>query len=167
MCGTPGGRVFYCHSERSEESRTTCWSLEADNDQRYFDALNMTQMNPHPYLFIVIFIGVALVFPLIPLALAWLWRRVFQPPKPGPEKNAIYECGVESLGEAQIQFRSQYYLYAIIFLIFDVEAIFLVPFAVAFTGLPVGAFIAILVFLLLLIEGLVWAWSKGCLQWEG
>ncbi|PYL63717.1 MAG: NADH-quinone oxidoreductase subunit I, partial [Verrucomicrobia bacterium] len=111
----------------------------------------MTEMNPHPYLFIVIFIGVALVFPLIPLALAWLWRRVFQPPKPGPEKNAIYECGVESLGEAQIQFRSQYYLYAIIFLIFDVEAIFLVPFAVAFTGLPVGAFIAILVFLLLLI----------------
>src|SRR5207244_3081725 len=113
-------------------------------------------MTPNPYLFIAIFIGVALVFPLIPLALAWLWRRVFQPPKPGPEKNAIYECGVESLGEAQIQFRSQYYLYAIIFLIFDVEAIFLVPFAVAFTSLPVGAFIAILVFLLLLIEGLVW-----------
>jgi NADH-quinone oxidoreductase subunit A len=95
-----------------------------------------------------------------------LWRRFFQPPKPGIEKNAIYECGVESIGEAQIQFRSQYYLYAIIFLIFDVEAIFLVPFAVAFTGLPVGAFIAILVFLLLLIEGLAWAWGKGCLQWE-
>ena len=52
-----------------------------------------------------------------------------------------------------------------LFLIFDVEAIFLVPFAVAFTGLPVGAFVAILVFLLLLIEGLVWAWGKGCLNW--
>ena len=64
-----------------------------------------------------------------------------------------------------MQFQSQYYLYCIIFLIFDVEAIFLVPFAVAFTGLPVGAFIAILVFLLLLVEGLVWAWSKGCLDW--
>src|SRR5437667_373431 len=85
--------------------------------------------------------------------------------KPGAQKNAIYECGVESIGEAQIQFRSQYYLYAIIFLIFDVEAIFLVPFAVAFTGLPIGAFVAILVFLLLLIEGLVWAWGKGCLNW--
>jgi len=85
--------------------------------------------------------------------------------KAGAEKNAIYECGVESIGEAQVQFRSQYYLYAIIFLIFDVEAIFLVPFAVAFTGLPIGAFIAILVFLLLLIEGLVWAWGKGCLNW--
>ena len=122
-------------------------------------------MTPNPYFFIVIFVGVALVFPVIPLGLAWLWRRFFQPPKPGAEKNATYECGVESIGDAQIQFRSQYYLYAIIFLIFDVEAIFLVPFAVAFTGLPVGAFIAILVFLLLLIEGLVWAWTKGCLNW--
>ena len=53
------------------------------------------------------------------------------------------------------------------FLIFDVEAVFLVPFAVAFTGLPMGAFIAMLIFLLLLLEGLVWAWSKGCLNWVG
>src|SRR6267154_2138153 len=94
-----------------------------------------------------------------------LWR-FFQPPKPGPDKTSTYECGVESIGDAQIQFHAQYYLYAIIFLIFDVEAVFLVPFAVAFTGLPVGAFIAILIFLLLLIEGLVWAWGKGCLQWQ-
>jgi NADH:ubiquinone oxidoreductase subunit 3 (subunit A) len=141
-------------------TRIQTWQL------RFPSEFDRNWMTPNPYLFIVIFIGVALVFPLMPLALAWLWRRIFQPPKPGPQKNAIYECGVESIGEAQIQFRSQYYLYAIIFLIFDVEAIFLVPFAVAFTGLPVGAFIAILVFLLLLIEGLVWAWSKGCLQWE-
>src|SRR5436853_4013219 len=122
-------------------------------------------MIPNPYLFIVIFAGVALMFPLLPLGLAWLWRKFFQPPKPGPAKLAIYECGIESEGEAHVQFRSQYYLYAIIFLVFDVEAIFLVPFAVAFTGLPVGAFLALLVFLLLLIEGLVWAWGKGCLSW--
>ena len=122
-------------------------------------------MAPDPYFFLIIFIGVALVFPLAPLALAWMWRHFFQKPKPGHDKNATYECGIESLGEAQIQFRSQYYLYAIIFLVFDVEAIFLVPFAVAFTALPVGAFIAILIFLLLLIEGLVWAWGKGCLNW--
>src|SRR5438046_7177956 len=123
-------------------------------------------MTPHSYLFIVMFLGVALLFPIMPLSLAWTWRRFFQPPRPGAEKNATYDCGVESIGEAQIQFRSQYYLYAIIFLIFDVEAIFLVPFAVAFTRLPIGAFIAILVFLLLLIEGLVWAWGKGCLKWS-
>ena len=123
-------------------------------------------MTPNPYLFIVVFAGVALTFPLVPLALAWLWRKFFQPPKPGTEKNAIYECGIESAGDAHVQFQSQYYLYAIIFLIFDVEAVFVVPFAVAFTSLPVGAFIAILVFLLLLVEGLVWAWAKGCLDWS-
>lgn len=122
-------------------------------------------MTPHPYLFIVVFLAVAIAFPIAPLALAWMWRKFFQPPKPGTLKNATYECGIESVGDAQVQFRSQYYLYAIIFLIFDVEAVFLVPFAVAFTGLPLGAFIAILVFLLLLIEGLVWAWAKGCLDW--
>ena len=122
-------------------------------------------MTPHSYLFIVIFLGVAFLFPIMPLILAWMWRRFFQPPRPGAEKNATYECGVESIGEAQIQFRSQYYLYAIIFLIFDVEAVFLVPFAVAFTVLPICAFVAILVFLLLLLEGLVWAWGKGCLNW--
>ena len=122
-------------------------------------------MTPSPYFFLLIFAGVAIVFPIMPLLLAWMWRRFFQPPKPGAAKNATYECGIESLGEAQIQFQSQFYLYAIIFLIFDVESIFLIPFAVAFTSLPVGAFIAILVFLLLLLEGLVWAWGKGCLNW--
>jgi len=120
---------------------------------------------PEPYLFLVIFCGVAVVFPVIPLALAWLWRHFFQPPKPGPSKNSTYECGLESMGEARVQFKSYYYIYCLIFLIFDVESIFLIPFAVAFTGLPAGAFIAILVFLLLLIEGLVWAWSKGGLNW--
>lgn len=123
-------------------------------------------MTPHPYFFIIIFVGVALIFPVMPLVAAWMWRRFFQPPKPGAQKNATYECGVESLGEAHVQFQSHYYLYCLIFLIFDVEAIFLVPFAVAFTGLPMGAFIAILVFLLLLIEGLIWAWGKGCLRWQ-
>ena len=62
-------------------------------------------------------------------------------------------------------FRSEYYLYGIIFLIFDVEAIFLLPFAVSFGGLTAGACIAMLVFLLLLVEGLVWAWQKGVLTW--
>ncbi len=120
---------------------------------------------PSPYFFLVVLCGVALVFPLGPLALAWMWRRFLQPPRPGVRKNATYECGVESLGEARVQFQSQYYLYCVIFLVFDVEAIFLIPFAVAFTGLPVGAFVAMLGFVLLLLEGLVWAWSKGLLNW--
>jgi NADH:ubiquinone oxidoreductase subunit 3 (subunit A) len=118
-----------------------------------------------PYLLIVVFLVAAIVFAAGPLVLAYLWARVFSPNKPGPDKNATYECGLESKGDAWVQFRSEYYLYAIIFLIFDVETIFLLPFAVAFTGLPAGAFMAMIVFLLLLVEGLVWAWRKGVLKW--
>lgn len=113
-----------------------------------------------------VFIVAALGFALSPLLLAWLWSKFFSPRKPGPQKNAVYECGLEAKGDAWVRFRSEYYLYAIIFLIFDVETIFLLPFAVAFTGLPVGAFIAMMVFLLLLVEGLVWAWQKGVLKWS-
>jgi NADH-quinone oxidoreductase subunit A len=118
-----------------------------------------------PYLLLAVFLVAALVFSVTPLLAAWLWAKKFSPKKPGPEKNAIYECGLQSKGDAWVQFRSEYYLYAIIFLIFDVETIFLLPFAVAFTGLPVGAFVAMIVFLLLLVEGLVWAWRKGILTW--
>jgi len=119
-----------------------------------------------PYLPLVVLAVAAVAFALTPLALAWLWSKKFSPRKPGPEKNAIYECGLESKGDAWVQFQAEYYLYAIVFLIFDVEAIFLLPFAVAFTGLSAGAFIAMVIFLLLLVEGLVWAWQKGALTWS-
>jgi NADH:ubiquinone oxidoreductase subunit 3 (subunit A) len=119
-----------------------------------------------PYLFIVVIMMAAVGFALGPLLLAWLWARFFSPQKPGAEKNATYECGLESKGDAWVQFKSEYYLYAIIFLIFDVETIFLLPFAVAFTGLGVGAFVSLMVFLFLLVSGLVWAWRKGVLTWR-
>jgi len=119
-----------------------------------------------PYLLLFVLLVAAVAFALTPVALAWLWAKKFSPRKPGHDKNAIYECGLESKGDAWIQFKSEYYLYAIIFLIFDVETIFLLPFAVSFGGLTVGAFIAMLVFLLLLVEGLAWAWQKGVLTWS-
>src|ERR1700732_1820828 len=114
---------------------------------------------------IAILMIAAVGFAISPLAMAWLWAKKFSPRKPGLVKNATYECGLESKSDALLQFRPEYYLYAIIFLIFDVEAIFLLPFAVAFTGLTMGPAIAMLVFLLLLAEGLVWAWQKGVLTW--
>ena len=123
-------------------------------------------MTPNPYLFIVVLMVAAIGFALGPLILARLWAKNFSPPKPGSDKGAIYECGLESKGDAWIQFKSEYYLYAIIFLIFDVETIFLLPFAVAFTSLGVGAFLAMMIFLLLLVEGLAWAWLKGILMWK-
>jgi NADH-quinone oxidoreductase subunit A len=120
----------------------------------------------HLYLPIIVLLLAAAVFALAPLALAHLWAKKFSLRKPGPGKNAAYECGLESKGDAWIQFKSEYYLYAILFLIFDVETVFLLPFAVAFTGLSAGAFIAMAIFLLLLVEGLVWAWQKGVLTWK-
>jgi NADH-quinone oxidoreductase subunit A len=119
-----------------------------------------------PYFFIVLLMVAAVAFALTPLALAWLWARFYSPRKPGADKNATYECGLESKGDAWIRFKSEYYLYAIVFLIFDVETIFLLPFAVAFGKLSVGAFLAMMIFLLLLVEGLVWAWKKGVLTWR-
>jgi NADH-quinone oxidoreductase subunit A len=115
---------------------------------------------------VLVMIG-ATLFGLVPLLLARCWANWFSPGKPGPTKHATYECGLESKGDAWVRFRSEYYLYGIVFLIFDVEAVFLIPFAVAFTHLPAGAFVAMLIFLLLLVEGLVWAWSKGVLTWGG
>lgn len=119
-----------------------------------------------PYFFLTVFIGAAVLFAVAPLLLAQLWARKYSPAKPGEQKNAVYECGLETKGDARIQFKSHYYLYAIIFLIFDVETIFLLPFAVAFTGLPAGALVAMLIFVLLLVEGLAWAWMKGVLTWK-
>ncbi len=118
------------------------------------------------YSFLAVFLLVALGFGLGPLLLARLWAWKFSPAKPGAQKNAIYECGLEAKGEAPIQFKSEYYLYAILFLIFDVEALFLLPFAVAFLELPLGASVAMLVFVLLVVEGLAWAWMKGILDWK-
>ena len=123
-------------------------------------------MTNSPYfpVFVLLLAGVG--FAVAPLALAWLWAWKYSPQKPGPSKNSIYECGLESPGDAWIQFNPGYYLYAIIFLIFDVEAVFLLPFAVAFTGLTFDWGIAMLVFLLLLAEGLVWAYQKKVLVWS-
>src|SRR6266478_1303438 len=126
----------------------------------------MMQHESSPYLLILVLLVGALGFELAPFGLAWLWAKKFSTKKPGHDKNAIYECGLESKGDAWVQFKAEYYLYAIIFLIFDVETIFLLPFAVAFTHLSVGAFVAMIVFLLLLVEGLAWAWQKGVLTWK-
>jgi NADH-quinone oxidoreductase subunit A len=101
-----------------------------------------------------------------PLALAWLWAKFMSPQKRGPLKNATYECGLPTEGTGWVQFKSDYYLYGIVFLVFDVETIFLLPFAAAFKGLPLSATLAMLIFMLLLVEGLVWACVKGVLAWK-
>jgi len=83
-----------------------------------------------------------------------------------PQKREPYECGVETIGPTWIQFKVGYYLFAILFLIFDVEVAFLVPWAVVFKEFSTIALIEILVFLFILGLGLLYAWKKRALQWE-
>lgn len=122
-------------------------------------------MSAHPYVSLLVFLVVAVAFPLVMLGVARLWFHFFQPNRPGQTKNDIYECGVAPTTDVAIQFKAHYYLFALLFLVFDVEVVFLLPFAVAFTGLPTGALVAMLVFLFLLAEGLVWAWQRRHLEW--
>ena len=123
-------------------------------------------MTNHIYLPVIVLLLGGAGFAVGPLALAWLWAKKFSPQKSGPSKNAIYECGLESDGDAWVKFKSGYYIYAIVFLIFDVEAIFLLPFAVAFGGFTAGEALEMLVFILLLVGGLVWACQKNVLSWS-
>lgn len=120
----------------------------------------------HPYALLGVFLILSLIFPLAPLGLAYLWSKTFAPAKPGPDKSSVYECGLKSQPRVPIKLHSGYYVYALVFLIFDVESIFLFPLAVSFTGLATGAIIGAFLFVLLLLEGLVWAWSKGLLKWS-
>jgi NADH-quinone oxidoreductase subunit A len=122
-------------------------------------------MTETSYLPVVVLMVAGAAFAVAPLLLAWLWAKKFSPQKSGPSKNAVYECGLESTSDAWIQFKPGYYLYAIAFLIFDVEAVFLVPFAVSFAHLTLTECIPMFVFLLLLVEGLVWACQKRVLTW--
>lgn len=111
------------------------------------------------------FIGVlgfiTLTIPIVTLIIAWALR----PKKPNPAKQETYESGIETIGDTWVQFKAQYYIYAIAFVVFDVEAIFLFPFAVALRQLPLVSIIWATVFIVLLFDGLLYAWRKGTLHW--
>lgn len=111
--------------------------------------------------FVALFSLIALSVPIIGLILSWLLR----PHRPGPIKQTTYECGLETVGETWIQFKVQYYLYALIFVLFDVETVFLYPWAVAYNVLPLFALVEMFIFLLILGVGLAYAWRKGALEW--
>nr|QFQ49568.1 NADH-plastoquinone oxidoreductase subunit 3 [Phyllagathis stellata] len=101
----------------------------------------------------------------IPL-LAFLISGILAPSSKGPEKLSSYESGIEPLGDAWLQFRIRYYMFALVFVVFDVETVFLYPWAMSFDILGISVFIEALIFVLILIVGLVYAWRKGALEWS-
>ncbi len=111
--------------------------------------------------FIGVFMAVSWVFPTLPLVMSWLFR----PKRPNAIKVATYECGVETVGDTWVQFKVQYYLYGLVFLVFDVELVFLFPWALAYNQLGLFQFLAGVVFIALLAEALIYAMRKNALEW--
>lgn len=114
------------------------------------------------YATIGVFLLLTAAFPLSALGLA----RLIRPrPRQGKEKLKTYECGVDTRGKTWIRFRINYFLYALVFLVFDVETVFLYPWAVKFQQLGLFAFIEMLVFIAIILIGLWYAWKEGALEW--
>jgi len=113
------------------------------------------------WLFIGIFLVLAPIVPAAALIVPWL----LAPKKPNRIKSDTYECGIETVGDTWVQFRVQYYIYALVFLVFDIELVFLFPWAVAFDLLPLYAIFEGVLFIVILVAGLLYAWRKGALEW--
>lgn len=91
--------------------------------------------------------------------------HILGPRKPHPEKLTIYECGNEPIGRAWVGFKSNYFLYAIVFTAFDVETVFLYPWALTFHKLGTFALVEMLIFIAILLVGFWYAWKEGALEW--
>jgi NADH-quinone oxidoreductase subunit A len=111
---------------------------------------------------VFIFFAVALVFGAGGIVTSFL----IHPRLTTEEKITTYECGVDTIGPTWVQFKTSYFMYALLFVIFDVETVYLYPWAVKFKSLGLFAFIEMIVFLFILIIGLWYAWKEGALEWK-
>lgn len=114
------------------------------------------------YFPILMFILVGLVVGLGPLVLG----KLVSPHKPDAEKNSPYECGFEAFEDARMKFDVRYYLVAILFILFDLEIAFLFPWAVVLQEVGLPGFLAMMVFLFVLVVGFIYEWKKGALEWD-
>jgi NADH:ubiquinone oxidoreductase subunit 3 (subunit A) len=114
------------------------------------------------YAFVLILSVLAFALPFVAVVLG----MILGPRRPDPIKTATYESGVETIGDTWVQFRAQYYLIGLIFLIFDVEVIFLFPIALAYQRLSLFAVFATVTFVVILLLGLFLEWRKGALEWQ-
>lgn len=110
-------------------------------------------------------IGIFLIIGIAFVLVTFLIARLLRPHRPSKTKLQSYECGETIMGPSWIQYNVGYYIFALIFVIFDVEVVFLFPWAVAFKRLGLFALIEMFIFLAILIFGLIYAWRKGALKW--
>ena len=113
------------------------------------------------WLYIGIFLVIGIIVPIVPL----VFSRLVAPRKPNPIKQSTYECGLETVGDSWVQFKAQYYIFALVFLVFDVETVFLFPWALSLKQLPLFVVLEGVLFIAILVVGLVYTWRKGMLEW--
>lgn len=134
-------------------------------------------MDPNTYYLqvaqIAIFVFAGFALPIVGMiGLSFLLQWIFRYGRPNPLKNQPYECGMKPIQEAYVQFDIRYYLYALLFIVFDIEIVFLIPWAMASHAPAIDAInpwtgpIEILIFVAILTVGLIYAWKKGALEWE-
>jgi NADH-quinone oxidoreductase subunit A len=114
------------------------------------------------YFPILLFIGIALAFGVVTLVLSYL----VQPKYPEAEKLSPYECGSEPFSDARMPFPVRYYIFAMLFVIFDIEVIFLYPWAIVFDKIGFIGLMEMIIFIGLFIVAYVYAWRKGALEWD-
>ena len=119
-------------------------------------------MNIDQYLPVLLFILVGAAIGIIPLALGY----ILGPNRPDAAKNSPYECGFEAFEDARMKFDVRYYLVAILFILFDLEIAFLLPWAVSLQEVGLAGFTAVVIFLAILVVGFAYEWKKGALDWE-
>ncbi len=114
------------------------------------------------YLPIMIFIAIGIAIGILPILMGFM----LAPSKPDSEKLSPYECGFEAFEDTRMRFDVRYYLVAILFIIFDLEIAFLFPWAIVLDSIGMFGFIAMMVFLGILVVGFIYEWKKGALEWE-
>lgn len=114
------------------------------------------------YLPILVFLVMGIMFGVVPVIAGFL----LGPRKPGAAKLSPYECGFEAFEDSRMKFDVRYYLVAILFIIFDLEIAFLFPWAIVLDEIGMFGFIAMIVFLTILVIGFIYEWKKGALEWE-
>ncbi len=152
---------------RVRVSPTAPSKIQPAHDQAVVEGkVNKRKTRPHmnleQYLPVLLFILVGIAVGVVPLVLGY----VLGPNRPDEAKNSPYECGFEAFEDARMKFDVRFYLIAILFILFDLEIAFLLPWAVALQDVGATGFVAVLIFLTVLVVGFAYEWKKGALDWE-
>lgn len=114
------------------------------------------------YAYVALFLVVGALFVVLNIDVV---ARLIRPSKPTPVKLAIYECGEDPIGSPWLRIHVRYYLFALVYILFAVETVFLFPWAIVYRSLGLFAFVEMMIFIVILLVGLAYAWAKGALEW--